>query len=60
MLEALFSRFVPGYIKLRELLKSNTIGDLVHIQSNFVMSNTSDGILFKKYGGGVNFAVVIL
>ena len=47
-MEALFSRWTDGMVKLRALLASETIGKIVHIQSNFVMSNTSDGILSKK------------
>lgn len=56
-MEALFTRWTDGAVKLRALLESETIGRLVHIQSNFVMANTSDGILSKKFGGGVSFAI---
>ena len=56
-MEALFTRWTPGMVKLRALLKNDAIGKLVHIQSNFVMSNTSDAIISKKFGGGVCMAI---
>lgn len=57
-LEALFTRWTTGMLKLRELLSSQVVGQLLHIQSNFLMSNTSDAILSSRFGGGVSFAIV--
>lgn len=57
VLEALFTRWTPAMLKLRELLSSGAIGSLVHIQSSFVMGNTSDPIISSRFGGGVSFAI---
>lgn len=50
-MEALWSNFTPAYYKLREMLKSGVIGDLVHIQTTYMDDVHLERVVNKKFGG---------
>jgi predicted dehydrogenase len=55
LMEAIWTRFMPSYAKLLELLETNTIGDIISIRADFGFQTTVDpkGRLYnKKLGGG--------
>jgi len=56
VMEALWSRFLPSYVKTKELISSGAIGDIRHIESSFnpVIEYDPDMRLFSRdLGGGV-------
>jgi len=53
VMEALWTRFLPAYHKVRDILRSGEIGDIIHISAHFMISNFTDRILYKRYQGGV-------
>ncbi|MEM6686078.1 MAG: Gfo/Idh/MocA family oxidoreductase [Bacteroidota bacterium] len=55
LMEAIWTRFMPSYQKVLELLETNTIGNIVSIRADFGFETTfnPDGRLYnKKLGGG--------
>lgn len=48
VMEALWTRFLPAYHKVREILKSGEIGDVIHCSAHFMISNFTDRILYKR------------
>jgi len=60
LMEALWSRFLPSYVRLKELLDDGTIGDVLHIDANFgfrVPDNDIEGhrLFDPARGGGALF-----
>lgn len=52
----LYSPVTPAYERLRELLSSGVIGDLVHIHACYADDIPLDRVVNKKFGGGkLNF-----
>ena len=53
MMEAIWSRFTPSYIKVREDIKKGVIGDVLHSEALFAVPiDKVDRILNKEKGGG--------
>ena len=53
LMEAIWSRFIPSYIKVREDIEKGVIGDVLHSESLFGAKNDHlDRILKKELGGG--------
>lgn len=46
--EALWTRYLPAYQKVREIINSKAIGDVIHIAAHFIISNNTDRMLYKK------------
>ena len=60
LMEALWSRFLPSYVKLNELLCDGAIGEVLHIEANFgfrVPDESIDGhrLFDPAKGGGALF-----
>jgi predicted dehydrogenase len=55
LMEALWTRFIPGTLKVMELMDQNTIGEVHSIQANFGYLATTDPnsrLMAKELGGG--------
>lgn len=55
LMEAIWTRFMPSYQKVLELLNENAIGDIVSIRADFGFLgeyNTENRLYNKKLGGG--------
>ena len=55
LMEALWTRFIPGTLKVMELMDQNTIGEVHSIQANFGYLATTDPssrLIAKELGGG--------
>ena len=53
LMEAIWSRFTPSYIKVREDIKKGVIGDVLHSEALFAVPiDKVDRILKKEMGGG--------
>ncbi|GAB6089118.1 Gfo/Idh/MocA family oxidoreductase [Spirochaeta dissipatitropha] len=71
LMEALWTRFLPGIIKLRELIEDNTIGDIRFLQANFGIEANQDPqhrLMNRDLAGGalldlgiypLNFACIV-
>lgn len=71
LMEAMWTRFLPAIVKLRELLKSGIIGDIRQVKADFGFRcewNTENRLLNPELGGGalldvgiyvISFAVMI-
>ena len=56
LMEAIWSRFQPAYLKLKELIEQKEIGQVFHVQAEFGMSIQADSdhrVNKKALGGGV-------
>ena len=52
-MEALWSRFIPSYNKVREDIKKGVIGDVLHSEVTFgVKTDHVERVLKKELGGG--------
>ena len=52
-MEALWSRFIPSYNKVREDIKKGVIGDVLHSEVTFgVKTDHVERVLRKELGGG--------
>ena len=53
LMEAIWSRFVPSYVKVREDIERGVIGDVLHSEALFAVPiDKVDRILNKEKGGG--------
>lgn len=53
LMEAVWSRFLPSYKHLAELLRNNAIGDIVHVDANFGLPILNiERIMKRSFGGG--------
>jgi dihydrodiol dehydrogenase / D-xylose 1-dehydrogenase (NADP) len=54
VMEALFSRFIPALVKVREIIAAGTIGEVKMVQADLGMSAPDfiAGLYDKKLGGG--------
>ena len=53
MMEAIWSRFIPSYVKVREDIEKGVIGDVLHSEALFAVPiDKVDRILKKDMGGG--------
>lgn len=55
LMEALWTRFIPGTVKVMELIEQNSIGEVHSIQANFGYLATTDPssrLMAKELGGG--------
>lgn len=48
VMEALWPRFLPAYQKVREIIKSGEIGELIHCSAQIVTSNFKDRMIYKR------------
>lgn len=53
LMEAIWSRFQPAHLKLKELIDQNDIGQVMHVQAEFGMPIQADRVNKKVLGGGV-------
>ncbi len=53
VMEALWSRFLPSYCTVREIINSGQIGEVMHISAHHFTSNFNDRLCLKRMGGGV-------
>lgn len=54
LMEALWSKFLPSYIKTKELIDKGEIGDIELIQANFLLPmGDVERLRHVKYGGGI-------
>ena len=53
LMEAIWSRFQPAYLKLKELIEQSEIGQVFHVQAEFGMPIQADRVNKKVLGGGV-------
>lgn len=58
VMEALWTRFLPAYHKVREIINSGILGEMIHISVHFVISNTTDRIRLKKMGGKISINTI--
>jgi dihydrodiol dehydrogenase / D-xylose 1-dehydrogenase (NADP) len=57
-MEALWSRFIPAFEKVTELLQQGEIGELEAVQANFILSMGDVKRLSSvKYGGGITLDI---
>lgn len=56
-MEALWTRFVPAYVKLREELAAKSIGDIRSVNVQFGVVITSDRVFKKELGGGATLDI---
>lgn len=55
LMEAMWTRFIPSYIKCRELISNGEIGEIKHIQADFSFKaevDLSKRVYNKELGGG--------
>jgi len=58
LMEALWSKFLPAYIKTTELIKQGEIGEIEAIQANFLLSmGDVERLRHVKYGGGIQMDI---
>ena len=48
VMEALWTRFLPIWQRIREVINSGQIGDVIHVVTNYVVSNKTDRIMLKR------------
>ena len=50
LMEAIWSRFQPAYLKLKEEINNGAIGEVMHVQSEFGMPIKADRVNKKSLG----------
>lgn len=53
LMEAIWSRVQPAYLKLKDLIDNGSIGDVIHVQAEFGCKIEADRVAKKELGGGV-------
>lgn len=46
--ECLWTRWLKAYQLIRDIISRGEIGEVIHCQANFMISNFTDRILYKK------------